>query len=117
LRVSPGAKVNSGRCEHIGGSAIWGISRQANLNNSPICAAVLREIRDLHDMIARHSNFKNRIVALDDLALKRIGEGNCCGSKENRSDEKSRGERFHDSTDKHDSDFGYQNRRGQCSML
>jgi hypothetical protein len=59
LRVSPGAKVNSGRCENIGGSAIWGIPRQANLNNSPICAAFLREIRDLHEMIARHYDFKN----------------------------------------------------------
>jgi hypothetical protein len=110
LRVSPSAKVNSGRCENIGGSAIWGIPRQANLNNSPICAAVLREIRDLHDMIAGHFDYNSRIVARDDLAFERIGEDNCCSRKKKRSDQKSHGKRFHDLTDKHDSDFGHQNR-------
>src|SRR5215472_3957755 len=59
-------------------------------------------------MIGRHDDFKNRIVALDDLAFKRIGESNCCGSQKNRSDKKSHGERSHDLTDKRDSNFGYQ---------
>jgi hypothetical protein len=83
------------------------ITRQAHLNNSPICASILREIRDLHEMIARHRDFKNRIAAGDDLAFERIGEGNRRGSKKNRGDEKSHGERFHDLTDKRDLSFGY----------
>ena len=83
LRVAAGAKINSRRCENIGGPAIFGVTRQGHLNNGPICASVLREIRDLHKMIARHYNFENRIVAGDDLAFKRIGESNCCGSQEN----------------------------------
>ena len=82
LRVGAGAKINSRRCENIGASAIFGITRQDHLNNAPICASVLREIRDLHEMIARHRDFKNRIVAGDDLAFKRIGEGNCCCSQQ-----------------------------------
>jgi hypothetical protein len=58
-------------------------------------------------MIARHYDFNNRIVAGDDFAFKRIGEGNRCGSKKKRSDEKSHGERSHDLTDKRDLSFGY----------
>ena len=79
-RVAAGAKINSGRCENIGGSAIFRVPRQGHLYNGPIGASVLREIRDLHEMIARHYDFENRIVAGNDLAFKRIGESNrCCG--------------------------------------
>ena len=39
LRVAAGAKINSGRCENIGGSAIFGVPRQGHLNNGPICAS------------------------------------------------------------------------------
>ena len=80
-RVAAGAEINSGRCENIGGSAIFGVPRQGHLNNGPICASVLRKIRNLHKMIARHYDFENRIVAGDDLAFKRIGEGNRCCSQ------------------------------------
>ena len=38
LRVAAGAKINSRRCENIGGSAIFGVPRQGHLNNGPICA-------------------------------------------------------------------------------
>jgi hypothetical protein len=58
-------------------------------------------------MIARHCDFKNRVVAGDNLAFKRIGEDNRCGSKKNRSDEKSHGERSHDLTNKRDLYFGH----------
>ena len=63
LRVAAGARINSGRCENIGGSAIFGVPRQGHLNNGPICdqSSVLRKIRDLHEMIARHYDFENRI--------------------------------------------------------
>ncbi len=83
LRVAAGAKINSGRCENIGRSAIFGVPWQGHLNNGPICASVLRKIRDLHEMIARHYDFESRIVAGDDLAFKRIGESNCCCSQTN----------------------------------
>ena len=65
LRVAAGAKINSRRCENIGGSTIFGVPRQGHLNNGPICdqSSVLRKIRDLHEMIARHRDFENRIVA------------------------------------------------------
>jgi hypothetical protein len=106
LRVGAGTKINSGSCKNIGASAVFGITRQNHLNHAPICASVLREIRDLHEMIAGHRDFKSRISALDDLAFKRIGEDNCCGTKKNRSDEKSHAERFHDLTDKRDLFFG-----------
>ena len=59
LRVVAGTKINSRRCENIGGSAIFGVPRQGHLNNGPICASVLRKIRDLHEMIARHYDFEN----------------------------------------------------------
>jgi hypothetical protein len=95
--VSPGAKINSGRCENIGGSAIFGISRQAHLNNAPIYASGLREICDLHEMIVRHFDYNNRVGAGDDLAFERIGEDNCCSRKKKRSDQKSHGKRPHDS--------------------
>jgi hypothetical protein len=97
LRVSAGAKINPRRCQNIGVSTIWGVTRQGHLNNSPVCASVLREIRYPHEMIARHCDFKNRIVAGDDFAFKRIGEGNCCGSKKRENDEISDGEHFHGS--------------------
>jgi hypothetical protein len=100
LCVAAGAKINPRRCEDIGSSAIFGITRQAHLNDTPIGASVLREIRDLHEMIARHRDFKRRIGAGDDLAFKRIGEANRCGSKKKRSDEKSHVERSHDLTNK-----------------
>jgi hypothetical protein len=58
LRVAAGAEINSGRRENIGGPAIFGVSRQSHLNNAPIGASILREIRDLHEMIARHYDFK-----------------------------------------------------------
>jgi hypothetical protein len=77
------------------------------LNDTPVSASVLREIRDLHEMIAGHRNFKNRVSAGDNLALERIGEGNRYGSKKNRSDEKSHGGRSHDLTDKRDLYFGH----------
>src|SRR4029453_14704869 len=51
LHVSAGAKINPRRCENIGASAIFAIPRQGHLNNAPICASVLREIGDLHEMI------------------------------------------------------------------
>jgi len=107
LGVSAGAKINSRRCENIGASSIFAVTRQNHLNHAPICASVLREICDLHEMIARDRDFKDRIGALDDLAFKRIGEGNCCGNNKNRSDEKSHAERFHDLTDKRDLFFGH----------
>jgi len=106
LRVRAGAKINSRRCENIGASAIFGVTRQNHLNHAPICASVLREIGDLHEMIRRHCDFKDRIVALDDLAFKRIGEGNRCGTKKNRGDKKSHAQRFHGLTDKRDLFFG-----------
>src|SRR5262245_49671406 len=62
-------------------------------------------------MIVRHRDHECRIVARDDLALKRIGETNCCGSETNRSDKNSHAERSHDLTDKRDLFFGYRNRR------
>src|SRR5262249_8713276 len=86
LRHSAGAKINSGRCENIGASTIWAVERKVYLNNAPICASLLCEIRDLHEMIVRHNDFKNRIAAGDDFAFKRIGERNHCGSKKSRSD-------------------------------
>jgi hypothetical protein len=58
-------------------------------------------------MIFRHSDDECRIVARDDPALERIGNGNCCGSKKNGSDEKSHGERSHDLTNKRDLYFGH----------
>ena len=91
----PGTKINSRSCKNIGASAVFGITRQNHFNHAPICASVLCEISDLHEMVARHRYFKSRIGALDDLAFKRVGEGNRCGSKKNRSDEKSHAERFH----------------------
>jgi hypothetical protein len=100
LCVAAGTKINPRRCEDIGGSAIFGITRQDHLNDAPVGPSVLREIRDLHEMIARHRDFKRRIGAGDDLAFKRIGEANRCGSKKKRSDEKSHGERSHDLTNK-----------------
>jgi len=107
LYVGPGAKINSSRCENIGATAVFLVTRQNHLNNAAICASILREIRDLHEMIARHRDFENRIVAGDDLAFKRISEGNCCGSKKKRSDEKSHGERSHNLTNKRDLSFGH----------
>ena len=93
----PGPKINSRRCEDISRSTIFGLTRQGHLNNGAVSASVLREIRDLQEMIVRHSDYECRIVAGDDLALGRIGESNCCGSENKRSDKKSRGERLHDS--------------------
>jgi len=58
-------------------------------------------------MISGHYDFENRIVAGDDLAFKRIGESNCCGSQKTRHYEKSHGEHLHDSTDKHIFCFGH----------
>jgi len=58
-------------------------------------------------MIARHYDFKKRIAAGDDFAFKRIGEANDRGGKKNRSDKKSHGKHFHDSTDKPDLSFGH----------
>jgi hypothetical protein len=107
LRVSAGAKINSGRCENIGASAIWAVEGQVYLNNAPICASYLREIGDLHEMIVRHNDFKKGIAARDDFAFKRISEANGCGGKKNRSDKKSHAEHFHDSTDKPDLSFGH----------
>jgi hypothetical protein len=107
LRHSARAKINSGRCENIGASAIWAVERKVHLNNASICASYLCEISDLHEMILRHYDFKKRIAAGDDFAFKRIGEANRCGGKENRSDKKSHAEHFHDSTDKPDLSFGY----------
>src|SRR5262249_53166047 len=78
LRVGAGAKINSCRCENIGASAVVGVTRQDHLNNAPVCASVLSEISNLHEMITRHYYFKNRIAALDDLAFKWIGEDNNC---------------------------------------
>jgi hypothetical protein len=48
-------------------------------------------------MLVRHYDFKSRIVTGNDLAFKRIGEGNCCGSKKRETDEISGGEHFHGS--------------------
>jgi hypothetical protein len=112
LRVASGTKINSRRCEDNGGSAIVGVPRQGHFNNGAVSASVLREIRDLHEVIVRHSDYECRIVAGDDLALRRIGESNCCGSENKRSDKKSRGERLHDSQINRDLYFGYRNRRG-----
>jgi len=97
LRIASGAKINSRRRENIGRSTIFGLTRQGHLNNGAVSASVLREIRDLQEMIVRHSDYECRIVAGDDLALGRIGESNCCGSENKRSDKKSRGERLQDS--------------------
>jgi len=107
LRVSAGAKINSRCRENVGAPAVFLVTRQNHLNHASICASVLREIRDLHEMIARDRDFKDRIGALDDLAFKRIGDGNCCGSNKNRSDERSHAERSHDLTDKRDLFFGH----------
>ena len=57
LRVSAGAKINSRRCENIGASAIFDVTGQDYLNNAAVCASVLCEIRDLHEMIAGHCDF------------------------------------------------------------
>ena len=110
--VASGTKINSRRCEDIGRSTIFGLARQGHLNNGAVSASVLREIRDLQEMIVRHSDYECRIVAGDDLALGRIGESNCCGSENKRSDKKSRGERLHDSQINRELYFGYRNRRG-----
>ena len=95
--VASGTKINSRRCENIGCSTIFGLTRQGHLNNGAVSASVLREIRDVQEMIVRHSDFECRIAVRDDLALGRIGESNCCGSENKRSDKKSRRERLHDS--------------------
>src|SRR4029079_6776875 len=58
LRVGAGAKINSRSCQHIRASAVFAVARQNHLNHAPICASVLREIRDLHEMIAGHRYFK-----------------------------------------------------------
>jgi hypothetical protein len=108
LQIASGAKINSGRCEYIGGPAIFGVTRQLHLNDTTISASVLCEIRDLHEMIARHDDYKSRIVARNDLALERVCKDNRCGSNKKRSDDKSHGEHFHDLTDKRDLHFGYQ---------
>jgi len=97
LHVGASTKINSCRCENIGASAIFSVSRQDYLNHGPICASGLREICDLHEMIARHFDYNNRIGARDDLAFERIGEDNCCSRKKKRSDQKLHGKRPHDS--------------------
>jgi hypothetical protein len=91
----------------MGASAIWAVERKVYLNNAPICASFLCEICNLHEMIVGHNDFKNPIAAGDDFAFKRIGERNRYGGKKNRSDKKSHGEHFHDSTDKPDLSFGH----------
>ena len=96
-RVLPVLKSIRVAVSDISRSTIFGLTRQGHLNNGAVSASVLREIRDLQEMIVRHSDYECRIVAGDDLALGRIGESNCCGSENKRSDKKSRGERLHDS--------------------
>src|SRR4029078_9004342 len=99
-RVTAGAKINSRRCENIGGSAIFHVPGQGHLNNRPICASVLRKIRNLHKMIARHYDFENRIVAGDDLAFERISESNCYCTQQGESHETSHCEHLHNPTNK-----------------
>ena len=112
--VASGTKINSRRGEDISRSTIFGLTRQGHLDNGAVSASVLREIRDLQEMIVRHSDYECRIVAGDDLALGRIGENNCCGSENERSDKKSRGERLHDSQINRELYFGYRNGRGSA---
>jgi hypothetical protein len=95
LRIASGTKINSRRCENIGGSAIFGVTLEGHLNNGPICASVLREICDLQEMLVRHGDYESRIVSRDDLALVRIGKRNRCGSENKRCNEKSHGEPPH----------------------
>jgi len=71
---------------------------QRYVNGAAISASILGEICDLEKMLSRHGDYESRISACDDLALERIGESNCCGSKKRESDKISRGEHFHTST-------------------
>ena len=98
LRISSGTKVNSRRCEDLRGPAIFGVTLQRYVNGAAISASILGEICDLEKMLVRHGDYESRISARDDLAIERIGESNCCGSKKRKSDEISRGEHFHMST-------------------
>ena len=94
----PGTKINSRRCEDLCSPAIFGVTFQRYVNGAAISASILGEICDLEKLLVSHGDYKRRISAGDDLALERIGENNCSGSKKRESDEKSRAEHFHMST-------------------